>query len=290
MKKTLLFVVFATVCLLSNAQFITNNGFETWTGSDPANWTSPNSLTSGFGVTTVTKETVDVYAGLNSAKLVTTPVLGTPVPGILTNGTITLSAPYVNGGVPFTDRPASFKGYYKYTPAGGDFCFMSAALFKTGASDTIGYAQFTNLATVGAYTLFQADFTYSLPDNPDTIQIIISSSNPNAAVNGSVLKVDALYLEGGTLGISKYHLLNNISIFPNPVNDNLIVNYSFESKSNASIKIINSLGISVYETDNISAGNNNSININTSNLTPGIYFLTILSGNKTETRKFVVVR
>jgi len=283
MKKTLLFVVFATVCLLSNAQFITNNGFETWTGSDPANWTSPNSLTSGFGVTTVTKETVDVYAGLNSAKLVTTPVLGTPVPGILTNGTITLSAPYVNGGVPFTDRPASFKGYYKYTPAGGDFCFMSAALFKTGASDTIGYAQFTNLATVGAYTLFQADFTYSLPDNPDTIQIIISSSNPNAAVNGSVLKVDALYLEGGTLGISKYHLLNNISIFPNPVNDMLNLKLNFEGFNKINVSVYSVVGQKVKEV--ILPKGTEICSLNIRDLNKGLYFVQIQSGKEKFTQK-----
>ena len=48
MKKVLLFVAFATAYLLSNAQYITNNGFETWTASDPDSWNSPNALLAGF--------------------------------------------------------------------------------------------------------------------------------------------------------------------------------------------------------------------------------------------------
>ena len=282
MKKILLFVAFATAYLLSNAQYITNNGFETWTGSDPASWSTPNSLTSGFGVTTVTKETVDVYAGVNSAKLVTTPVLGTPVPGILTNGTITLSAPYVSGGVPFTDRPASFKGYYKYTHVGGDFCLLSAVLLKN-STDTVGYAQFTNLATVGAYTLFQADFTYQLPDNPDTIQIIISSSNTNAAVVGSILKVDALYLEGGTLGISKYHLLNNISIFPNPAKDILNLKMDFESFNEIKISVYSVIGQKVKEV--ILPKGTEICSLNIRDLNKGLYFVQIQSGKEKFTQK-----
>jgi hypothetical protein len=80
-------------------------------------------------------------------------------------------------------------------------------------------------------------------------------------------------------------------IFPNPVNDNLNINNSTDNISITSIKITNELGISVYDMNNAkNNGNNNSININTSNLAPGVYFLTIKAGNKTETKKFVVIR
>ena len=283
MKKVLLFVAFATAYLLSNAQYITNNGFETWTASDPDSWNSPNALLAGFFLPpVVTKETVDIYSGLNSAKMETKTTPIGAVPGILTNGTITLSAPYVSGGVPFTDRPASFKGYYKYTPAGGDFCLLSAVLLKN-STDTVGYAQFTNLATVGSYTLFQADFTYQLPDNPDTIQIIISSSNTNAAVVGSILKVDALYLEGGTLGISKYHLLNNISIFPNPAKDILNLKMDFESFNEIKISVYSVIGQKVKEV--ILPKGTEICSLNIRDLNKGLYFVQIQSGKEKFTQK-----
>ena len=283
MKKVLLFVAFATAYLLSNAQYITNNGFETWTASDHDSWNSPNALLAGFFLPpVVTKETVDIYSGLNSAKMETKTTPIGAVPGILTNGTITLSAPYVSGGIPFTDRPASFKGYYKYTPAGGDFCLLSAVLLKN-STDTVGYAQFTNLATVGAYTLFQADFTYSMPDSPDTIQIIISSSNTNAAVVGSILKVDALYLEGGTLGISKYHLLNNISIFPNPAKDILNLKMDFESFNEIKISVYSVIGQKVKEV--ILPKGTEICSLNIRDLNKGLYFVQIQSGKEKFTQK-----
>jgi len=283
MKKVLLFVAFATAYLLSNAQYITNNGFETWTASDHDSWNSPNALLAGFFLPpVVTKETVDIYSGLNSAKMETKTTPIGAVPGILTNGTITLSAPYVNGGVLFTDRPASFKGYYKYTPAGGDFCLLSAVLLKN-STDTVGYAQFTNLATVGSYTLFQADFTYQLPDNPDTLQILISSSNPYAAVLGSILKVDALYLEGGTLGISKYHLLNNISIFPNPAKDILNLKMDFESFNEIKISVYSVIGQKVKEV--ILPKGTEICSLNIRDLNKGLYFVQIQSGKEKFTQK-----
>jgi hypothetical protein len=77
-----------------------------------------------------------------------------------------------------------------------------------------------------------------------------------------------------------------LNCFPNPVNDNLIINYSAENNSNTSIKITNEVGICVYQDEGI----NNSININTSNLSPGVYFLTIREGKNIETRKFVVIK
>jgi hypothetical protein len=83
----------------------------------------------------------------------------------------------------------------------------------------------------------------------------------------------------------------DFSISPNPADDNLVINYSCENNSITSLKICNTLGISVYESAHINnIGNNNSININTGNLAQGIYFVTIKAGNKTETKKFVVIR
>ncbi len=293
MKKLLLLVGFATTYLLSNAQYISNNGFETWTASDPTGWNSPNSIIAGFGSPpVVTKETTLVHTGLNAAKLETKNVFGYAVPGFITDGTITVNTSStppisVNGGVPFAQKPATFKGYYTYAPAAGDECFISAALLKkninTGQFDTVGYAQFTNLSAVSSYTLFQADFTYSMPDFPDTMQIIISSSNPNAAVVGSILRVDDLYLEGGSLGVSKYYLQNNISIFPNPATDLLNINLNFASKNDIKISVYSLIGQKVKEV--ILPKGTEICSLNIRDLNKGLYFVQIQSGKDKFTQK-----
>ncbi|MBI5540985.1 MAG: PCMD domain-containing protein [Bacteroidia bacterium] len=299
MKHFVLFIAFFAFCTLVNAQYINNNGFETWgttTGADPTGWSSPNSIIAGFmSPPVVTKETTDFYSGLNSAKFETKSVFGYAVPGILTNGTISVnmtSTPpiAVNGGTPFTQRPASFKGYYKYTPSGSDNCLLAAVLLKrnttTSALDTIAYAQFTNVATVSAWTQFQADFTYNLPDNPDTLQIILISSNPNAAVVGSILKVDELFLEGGTLGLNKHYLQKDVNIFPNPANDIVNIQFSYESKSETSVSMFSLVGQKVKEFTLPKGTELSSLNIR--DLKKGMYFIQIQSGKDKFTQKISV--
>jgi len=292
MKQIVLLIALSVMGMLVNAQYITNNGFENWTASDPDDWHSPDSLTSPFGVTTVSKETVDVYSGLNSAKLETKSVLGTPIPGILTNGTITINPPYLIGGTPFTQKPGVFKGYYKYTPATGDNCFLDVLLLKwninTNQQDTIGYAQFTNLATVSTWTMFQANFTYNSIDNPDTMQIALISSNPNAAVTGSILLVDELSLEGGTLGLNKYYLLKNISIFPNPATNIINIKFSSETKYETAVSLYSLVGQKVKAFTLPKGIELSSLNIN--DISKGMYFILIQSGKEKIIQKISIIQ
>ncbi len=74
-----------------------------------------------------------------------------------------------------------------------------------------------------------------------------------------------------------------INIYPNPVENNLILNLS-QLSSTCTISIVNILGEEVYRESldtQIS-----SKEVNTSNLTSGVYLLKIVSGNMTLTKKF----
>jgi len=296
MKQIILLISFLTTSFLLQAQYITNGGFETWTtGSDPTGWTSPNSLTSGFGITTVTKETVDVNAGLNSAKLETKGYLTYSVPGILTNGAIsvnmTAGTGSITGGQPFTQRPENFTGYYKYAPATGDACFMTVYLFKRTITsvDTIGYAQLSNVNSVSSWTQFSATFTYNplySSVTPDTIQIALFSSNPIAAMVGSILKVDNLNLEGGTLGINKINLFRNINIFPNPTSEVINIQFNDGTKSTTTITIYSLVGQKVKETILPIGTELSSINVRS--LNKGMYFLSVQSGKDKFTQKISI--
>ena len=95
-----------------------------------------------------------------------------------------------------------------------------------------------------------------------------------------------------TTGVNDLKMAESeISVYPNPANANICVNFSPENTFNYSIKIINTLGVSVCEIDDISQlGKKNSINIATCNLTPGVYYLTLIAGINTKTVKFVIIR
>lgn len=293
MKQFILLISFLTTGFLLQAQYINNAGFETWpNGSDPTGWQSPNSFTSGLGVTTVSKDVADYHSGLCAAKLETKSVFGYPVPGILTNGIINVNLSAtppasITGGVPFTQKPTFFKGYYKYTPATGDVCILRVNLLKRNGSavDTIGYAQFSNTATINSWTLFEATFTYLSVENPDTMQVTIYSSNPLSAVVGSILKVDDLYLEGG-MGINKINLWKSITVFPNPTSDLINIQFHNATKTQTTIAIYSLVGQKVSETILPTGTELSSINVR--NLNKGMYFLYVQSGKEKFTQKISI--
>ncbi len=75
---------------------------------------------------------------------------------------------------------------------------------------------------------------------------------------------------------------NQISIFPNPVNNELLINYRSELQLN-SVELMNYLGqkISVNK-----LGNNQKINV--SNVPNGVYFLRLLFDNQSITKKILI--
>ena len=295
MKIYLLLISLFIISSFTNAQYINNGGFETWSTGDPTGWQSPNSTTQGFGVTVVSKETTDVHSGLNSAKLETKNVIIYAVPGMLTNGTInvvpTATPPVaIAGGVPFTQRPANFTGYYKYTPGSGDVCYISVFLLKrntgTGNVDTIGYAQFTNTAAVSAWTQFTAPFTYGSVEAPDTMQVLVISSNPLAPVVGSTLLVDDLDLTGGTLGVTKYSLLKSVNVFPNPASDLINIQFNSETTSQTIVSVYSLLGQKIKEITLPVGTELSSINIR--DLKDGMYFVQVQIGKEKYLQKISV--
>jgi hypothetical protein len=85
---------------------------------------------------------------------------------------------------------------------------------------------------------------------------------------------------------------SDFSIFPNPANEQVTINYTITEPGMVSFTIINSLGIEISKINNdqMQEPGNYIINYDTSSLRPGIYYLTIRAGNYTETKSFVVIR
>ncbi|MBM2813909.1 MAG: BNR/Asp-box repeat protein [Ignavibacteria bacterium] len=93
--------------------------------------------------------------------------------------------------------------------------------------------------------------------------------------------------------ISETPVVNSSTIVsPNPTSGLTTINYTVTEPGAVSLSIINSLGM---ETANLNDSQilepgKYSLNYDVANLTPGIYFLKIITGNISETKKFVVIR
>ena len=88
-------------------------------------------------------------------------------------------------------------------------------------------------------------------------------------------------LSSTTVGLAETKAQNKFSIYPNPANKFLTVQYSENIKE---VKIINVFGQEVYQT--ILAEPTNKYELSISNLSPGIYFIQLKTSTKTLKQKF----
>ncbi len=203
--------------LSSNGQTTVPNGnFETWTGvggtsEEPTNWNS-NKTGGGFassGPQTCSRSG-NPHSGTYCVKMETKSFFGTPVNGSCTTGKI--QAPSTNPSqgyietvignadhsYPFTGRPDSLVGWYKYTKQGSSVADITVNL-HTGAgtlpenssccnttANVIGRATFSITATNNTWTRFSVPFNYV---NGNTPAYFLAAMN-SGAVSGAILYID----------------------------------------------------------------------------------------------------
>lgn len=208
MKKIYLLTItafFFSASLL--AQDIPNAGMESWENfgnyENPENWDTPNEEISFFNVSVVTKESLIVHSGNYAAKLQNEDVfaIGT-IPGFMTLGDFSVDTQtgefIIEGGVPYTDRPSSLKGYFQYDPQNNEECVIGAFLFRRDEQnnvDTIGAGVFMTGENTGNWTEFSAPITYFSSEQPDTLNIIALTSSTESPTAETKLYVDDLWLE-----------------------------------------------------------------------------------------------
>jgi hypothetical protein len=255
MAKPLLFCSFFLLVsyTLISQNPVPNPGMEEWTYDqvtdsvsyeEPSGvWTTANRASrlnpKVFPVTTF--KTDDAHSGNYAARIITALA---DLPGtndIIMSGTVAIGdfnelAPPPNNlldGMPFTDRPARFKAWYKYLSVQHDSCDMYAILYKWNPEknhrDTIGFAWRTDTVIVRDYTLLDLPFEYFMEEDPDTISIIFA---PSAAGDlfegqkGSMLFVDDISLElsNGT----ELLLMSEIQskAYPNPASEFITIEVS----------------------------------------------------------------
>ncbi len=271
-----------------------NLNFENWTSYaggiylEPSGgvWTTANQIAL-LGMPQTTLKTTDAESGTYAAEMITKQTTITSPPTLLT-GTLatgvfnTTATPPANLqlGQPFTGRPVSFTGWYKYVNNDGDSCAIYAILSKWNGSsrEKVGEAKLQNTTdSVTTYTQFNLPFVYYSPDTPDTISMVFASSAGGASMVGhvgSTLFIDNINLSY-TNGINELPTqLLKIKCFPVPSNS--AVNFVLERNIiDGSLKIFNELGSEV-KTLNVS---NKSFSVPVDDFSKGKYTYQVYEKN-----------
>ena len=299
MKKALLsgMILIFFVASISAQQQVPNGGFENWTDSglgyeDPDGWDTPNESTLVTGVFTVTKSDT-VSTGNYSAKLKSRLLVGEYVsPGVVTLGEfvvdfLTQTATF-EGGIPFTDKPIALKGDYKNFPAANDSTVVMAIfteyLEAKGKTDTIGLGIMYTNNVVADWTSFSMPISFFNDHDPDTMNIIVVSSNMFSPNKDSYMFIDNFAFEYEA-GIDDLENIVETNIFPNPANDKM--SFTFGKKINASLNIYSNDGQQVYSS--VVSGTDQTIDV--SNFAVGTYYFGVFEKNKKiSSGQFVISR
>lgn len=215
------------------------------------------------------------------------------IPGICVTGQPGMG-PGVKGidGYPSTARPDSFTGWYKYAPIGQDDFAIVVTLTKwntsTNQRDIISNTMYIGSAA-SSYTRFSFPIMYSSNNNmPDSITIMLASSDPQTRKLGSVLLVDDIAFVtkiGSGIETQKQSSLD-LNLYPNPAKN--ILNFTINNLSSQSnnIKILNAVGKTIY----LGSATQSMNGIDISQYSTGVYFIQLIDNNTKQytTKKFVI--
>jgi hypothetical protein len=304
MKKLILSITAITLLTINAKAQTPDFGFESWATvypplapQDPVGWASLNVLNAVTSTPlSVAKETSAPAAGTISAQVTTVRVSGASIPnpnrpgknldtaGILVVGKVqaTPSAKLIYGyTLPAAfPRPSTLSFQSKYTPTGSDSAFVVAFLTHWNGTkrDTIASGKYATGATTTSYSINSFTMNYKPAFSnvmPDSEQIFISSSiySHGGAQIGSAFYVDDLAWSGYTSVNEIAGVENNVSVFPNPTNDQINFNSSVNVNVVEITDITGRLTGAYKMTDN-------KLTIQTSSFVPGTYFYTLLNDKK----------
>jgi hypothetical protein len=107
------------------------------------------------------------------------------------------------------------------------------------------------------------------------------------AANKMILNGKSVQVTSVT-GISQTEAVNNLSFYPNPVQNQLNVNFGLIDNEPVSVSVVNTLGQTVLTeaTQNLAPGNH-ELKVNTSTLSSGVYFIQVGTSKGVVSQRFV---
>ena len=304
MKKAVLFIGALIMAFSINAQQLTNNGFESWTGNIPQGWSTLGFM--GFNLCDVNK-TTDAHSG-EFAITVAPAMLPSSlaammgmtesfaIPGVLTNGMIDINvlmelmgdtAAFENmlseeiltniltGGMRLNEQPSEITGYYKFEQVENSYDMFGVAglLYATieGERRLVGMGFFSNEMknSSSGYQSFSMPLEYIYEIPADELIVLALVASEETATEFSTLYLDDLNVVYNS-GIEEAIFDNKVAVYPNPTSGDFKLNGADGSK----VIISDVLGREVL---NIERYDGQSVTLSQK----GVYFLNI-KGKQTQ--------
>ena len=293
MSKQLYIAILSVFISIINYAQIPNTGFEAWTNigsyQTPDNWDNLNQMTNNSGIYTCIKGTPG-YSGTSYLFLSSKTIAGKGiVPGIAVCGILDTVTYKPKSGFPFYNRPQYLSSYVQYMPADpADSSNIKVLLTKWNSSllqrDTVAFGASYFNAMAHSWFNNGTYLNYMNGENPDSAIIVISSSS-SVPKNGSYIYVDNLQFVGNVVGISENNSKeNNITIFPNPSNGEINIDFYIEPDKASTIMIYDLNGKLIHEVTELSKSNS----INVSQWSKGIYTIQIKKNNQFINKKLTL--
>lgn len=123
--------------------------------------------------------------------------------------------------------------------------------------------------------------------------LIISFSILSATAQYAGSRADNMQVKTSPLAsnvVLKDGTIDNITVYPNPVVNELKISFKSSQRSLAEVSLFNNIGKQVFKQEtNVEPGNNIiSIDIRSKAIEPGVYFIQLFAENRTITRKLIV--
>jgi hypothetical protein len=290
-------VVFLSALLLANFSMaqLPNFSFENWTSmgsyENPAQWGTMNNLSTLVSVYTAEKGAPG-NPGSYYLKLTSKTTIAGVLNGVAVSGKIDSLTMKPKSGFAYNQRPQNFTGKWQHMIYGTSQGALTATLTKwntgTSSRDTVAIADHIMTGMVMSWGTFTIPFVYNNNEFPDSCIIFLRASGPTPS-NQDYLYVDDLAFTGW-VGVSENNdaSQNEFSVFPNPANENIVIELNEISQQPAIVELVDMNGkLALSSTIGILQGATKH-KLDVTGLAKGSYLLNIVIGNEKRAKKLII--
>ena len=270
--------------------------------SSATTWTTTtsntNSLTlSGLGASTSYQFSVqancsNVLSAYSSSASFTTLAGGCTDPYESNNSISAAKTIAVNTSINGLISTSTDNDYFKFTTVSPNTNFLATLSNLPANYDLRIYSSTGSLLATSANTGTTNEVIRGTTSNPGTYYLrVYGKSGAFNTTRCYTLSLAASSTPFRTMGEQEINFNESLSIFPNPANNNLNINYISNEEGLLNICIIDLTGRTVLRLSKDVVNGNNSIeDIDISNLNKGIYFIEATNGSERELKRFVISR